>query len=176
MAPPPSSTLLPPYVSHLADLYDAYILPNLPDPLYTMSTYITPFLSSGLSAASNADMVSLAAFLVVVYLTLRIADYVRRSVVAWVIFLVKIALIAAVVNAAFYVNSVGLNKSLKDAEWLLGIVWGLVEDRFTNSGNSGRDNRTGWSSNNNPWGAYGGGARQQVPIGRGGRKRNGGWT
>ncbi|KIX08433.1 uncharacterized protein Z518_03089 [Rhinocladiella mackenziei CBS 650.93] len=174
---------LPPLIWHLADLYNTYIFPRLPEALQSLSETLAPFLTSVISASSNGDIVSLAAFLLTVYLTLRIADYVRRSVVAWVIFMAKIALVMAVIEAVFYVNRYGLTKALDDAEWVVSTLWGLVEDRIVNGGGGGTDNRTGWYGNSggrggeNSWNVYGGG-RQPVPVGRGGsgRKRAGGWT
>lgn len=168
-APPPQ---LPPYIAQLVSLYESYIHPLLPGPVQSLSSTVTPFLHSAISAAASGDIVSLAAFVVTVYLTVRIADYLRRSVIAWVVFLIKVALLLALVNAAFYVNQVGLQKALGDAEWIIGILWGLVEDKVMNNGE--RSNRTG-AQREGPFGYYGGG-RQQVPIaGRGGRKKASGW-
>ncbi|KIW60278.1 hypothetical protein PV05_00508 [Exophiala xenobiotica] len=157
---------LPPFVSNLADIYDSYICPLLPGPLQSISSGLTPIFSSAIAAATSGDIVSLAAFVVVLYLTLKIADYVRRSVVAWVVFIIKIVLVIALINAAFYVNRVGVQKAFGDAEWVVGLLWGFVEDKVMSGG--GKDNKTG------PFAYYGGG-RQQVPI-VGGKKRRSGWT
>ncbi|KAI1611090.1 hypothetical protein EDD37DRAFT_649164 [Exophiala viscosa] len=156
---------LPPYLAHFADLYNAYIHPLLPTPLQSISGMVTPFLNSAIAAAASGDIVSLAAFVVTIYFTVRMADYLRRSVVAWVVFGLKIVMVIAAVNVAFYVNSVGVQKALGDAEWVVGLVWGFVEDKVTNSGGS---EKTG-----GPFGYYGGG-RQQVPL-TGGKKKAGGW-
>ncbi|KIW21231.1 hypothetical protein PV08_01811 [Exophiala spinifera] len=160
---PPQQYPLPPIVSNLADVYTSYVYPLLPGPLQSVSAGVASVLSSGIAAATSGDLVSLAAFVVVLYLTLKIADYVRRSVVAWVVFVVKIAVVLALVNAAFYVNSVGVQKALGDAEWLVNWLWSFVEDKVLNG--AGTDNKTG------PFAYYGGG-RQQVPISRGKSK----WT
>ncbi|KAJ9602853.1 hypothetical protein H2200_012633 [Cladophialophora chaetospira] len=178
MAPQPPLTQLPAFIYHFASLYNNYVLPCLPGPLQAISNNISPFLTSVLSAASNGDIVSLAAFLLTVYLTLKIADYIRRSVIGWVVFLVKIGLILVLVQGVFYVNRYGLQKALTDAEWVFGILWGLVEDKVTGNGD-GRDNRTGGYGaangyGNNAWsGSYAGG-KQQVPVGRAKGRR--GWT
>jgi len=81
------------------------------------------------------------------------------------------------INMVLYVNRYGWNKALNDAEWAFGLLWGLVEDKVMNR-NGESENRTGryaglGGGKNNPWHTYGG--RQQVPLGRGG-KRRGGWT
>ncbi|KIY03847.1 uncharacterized protein Z520_00538 [Fonsecaea multimorphosa CBS 102226] len=177
MSPAPVPPL-PSFISHVADLYDAYILPQLPSPVQSISNNLSPLLTSILSAASNGDLVSLAAFLLTVYLTLKIADYIRRSVIGWVVLLVKIAMVLVVLNCVFYVNRYGWQKALNDAEWIFGMVWGFVEGKIANAGD-GSDNRTGWAQNQNPWGGVYGGGRQQVPVARG-RSSKGksgfGWT
>ena len=175
--PPP----LPSFIWHLTDLYNAYLVPFLPEPVRSFSNTISPFLTSIVAAASNGDIVSLAAFLLTIYLSLKIADYIRRSVIGWVIFFVKIALVLVLVQCAFYVNRNGLENAIEQAEWILGLLWGLVEDKVMGDG-GGRDNKTGWTSvygngyagGNGAWG----GGRQQVPVGRGRAKgRSGyGWT
>ena len=127
---------------------------------------VTPFLNSAIAAAASGDIVSLAAFVVTIYFTVRMADYLRRSVVAWILFAIKIAMVLAAVNVAFYVNSVGVQKALGDAEWVIGLVWGFVEDKVMNKD-------SGSSSKGGPFGYYGGG-RQQVPL-AGGKKKGSGW-
>ena len=171
MAPTPPD--LPAFMWHLFDLYNTYIDPYLPSALQSMNSHLSPILTSAISAASNGDIVSLAAFLLTIYLTIRIADYIRRSVIAWIMFFVKIAIILVLVNVAFYVNRYGFNKALNDVEWIFGLLWGLVEDKMMNG--SGQDNRTGWHAGNggSQWNTYGG--RQQVPVGRT-KRRGGGWT
>lgn len=156
MAPYQRHTL-PPIVSNLADVYNSYVYPLLPGPLQSVSAGVASLLSTGIAAATSGDIVSLAAFVVVLYLTLKIADYIRRSVVAWVVFVIKIALVLALINLAFYVNSVGVQKALGDAEWAVNWLWSFVEDKVLNG--AGGDNKTG------PFAYYGGG-RQQVPITR----------
>jgi hypothetical protein len=178
MAPPQPSAPLPSVIYHFADLYNNYILPYLPDPLQSLSNNISPFLTSILSAASNGDMVSLAAFLLTVYLSFKIADYIRRSVIGWVFFLIKVALALVLVQAVFYINRNGFQKSISDAEWMFGILWGLVEDKVVGNGHE-RDNRTGGYGSgygNGAWSSSYGGRRQQVPVGRGRQKGRSGWT
>ncbi|KAK5237566.1 hypothetical protein LTR47_001832 [Exophiala xenobiotica] len=167
MAPQQQPTL-PPFISNLLhDVYDSYISPLLPGPLQYISSQLTPILSSAVAAATSGDIVSLAAFVVVLYLTLKIADYVRRSVMAWVFFAIKIVLVFALINVAFYVNRVGMQKAFGDAEWVVGLLWGFVEDKVMSASGGAKDNnKTG------PFAYYGGG-RQQVPI-VGGKKRRGG--
>ncbi|EXJ55779.1 hypothetical protein A1O7_08709 [Cladophialophora yegresii CBS 114405] len=166
MAPP-----APFFLNHLASLYDTYILPHLPDPLQSLSTNISPFLHSILSAASNGDIVSLAAFLLTVYLSLKIADYIRRSVIGWVVFLVKIVVVLVLAQAALYVNRNGIQKALGDAEWVIGLLWGFVEGKVVGNSHTG-DNGTGSGHLNGAWSNN----RQTGPVGRGRQKGRSGWA
>lgn len=175
MAPPP----LPAYIWHLVDQYNDYIRPVLPAPLQRVASMTAPLVASGISAATSGDVVSLAAFLLIVYMTLRAAEYVRRSVIAWLVFLIKLALVLGSVNVLFYMNRVGWRKALGDAEWVVGLLWGFLEETVFNTPQA-RDNKTRWyggqtaARGDSPWSAMLGGARQQAPLG--GKKRAGAGT
>ncbi|EXJ84321.1 hypothetical protein A1O3_04988 [Capronia epimyces CBS 606.96] len=177
-------------MAQLSDLYEAYVHPLLPSPIQTLSSHVAPLIGAGVAAASNGDMVSLAAFVATLYFSLRIADYIRRSVFGWVVFVLKLVVLLALVNVVVYVNRYGWDRALRDAEWLLGFVGGFVQNMVSGDNNDG-NKAPAWYSNskagsgayaarNGPWSAYGGaGSRPQVPVGRGGggaRKRAGGWT
>jgi len=163
MAPQPPPPLSPP-LHQIAALYNSYVLPVLPEPLQSLSHNISPFLASISSTAMNGDIVSFAALLLTIYLFVKIADYVRRSVFGWVIFFIKIALGLVALQAVFYINRNGMQKALSDAEWVLGLLWGLLEQKVARLGNA-RDNQTGGFGGTGGY-AYGGG-KQQDPIGKG---------
>lgn len=142
----------------------------------------TPVLSSLLSSTLSGDFSSLIMTIVVLYVTLRVADYLRRSVMAWVFFFIKVALLLVLVNAALYVNRVGVERAYKEALWLAQMAWGAVEGLFNDV--NGAD-RPGWDSVVNRFGggagagaggsqAWNPGARQQVPLGTAAKKRRGG--
>jgi hypothetical protein len=161
----------------MAASYDNYILPLLPEPLQSLSSSISPFITSVLIAVSNGDIVSLAAFVLTIYLSIKIADYIRRSVIGWVVFFVKIAVVIGVLQAAFYVNRVGVQKAIGDAEWAVGLLWGLVEEKVI-GWSEGRENGTRGYPGGFGNAAYGG--RQQVPVKRSRSRPKGrsgyGWT
>ena len=120
----------------------------------------------------SGDVVSIAAFLLCLYLTLRIADYLRRSLMSWIWFMFKIGMVLVLIQVVIYVQAYGWQKALRDAGWIGGIVWGFVDEAMQQSK---QDKRAGSA-------AYGGGkkwntsgGRQQAPRGGGGR-RTGGWT
>ena len=174
---PQTPSPLPSMIQAVAGVYNDYVLPHLPDPVQSISNNISPFLISVNTAISSGDIVSLAAFLLTVYLSLKIADYLRRSVIGWVIFMVKVALGLALVQVAFYVNQHGWQNTLNQAEWLFGLLWGMLEDKFVGSGGRS-DNRTRGFGNGAWSNAYGGSRKQQLQAGRRQAKgRSGyGWT
>lgn len=132
-----------------------------------------------ISSATNGNLTSLLSTLVILYMTFRVADYIRRSIFAWIAFVIKIILMIMLVNVAIYVNRVGVVKALQDAEWIFQLVWTFVEEKVCNV-TAGNDNGTGYFSGaGNQWNFNGGvgGGRQQVPVGKGTTKRrSGGWT
>ena len=174
MAPQPPPTPSPSAILLVAGYYNDYILPFLPGPLRSLSDNISPIIHSVLTAASNGDLISLAAFLLTVYLSLKIADYIRRTVIGWVVLIVKLAMLAGVVAGLFYVNEVGWEKAMKQAQWIANLIWGLVEDKVV-EWSEGKDNGTGGYGGGGVLnGGYGGGGarRQQVPVQRGKAKAN----
>lgn len=177
----PASTL-PPILTHISTVYHNYIHPFLPSPIQTLFNNLTPIATNLVTSATNGDLTSLISTLVIVYLSLRIADYIRRSVIAWFLFIFKILLVIALVNAAVYVNRVGVGKAMEDAEWLWDLIWGFVEHRVAMAGNGNDSNSGYFGGPGNQWnfnGGVGGGARrqQQVPIGkRATKRRSGGWS
>ena len=114
---------------------------------------------------------------VVLYFTLRVADYLRRSVMAWIMFLVKIAILLVLVNVALYVNRVGVQKAYDDGVWLARMAWKAGEDVLGNDTSGAWENvvnRVGGFGAGNGGGWNQGARRQQVPLGTGERKRRGG--
>ncbi|KIV93413.1 hypothetical protein PV10_04626 [Exophiala mesophila] len=185
MAPQPTTTSpssLPPFISHLTTLYNIYIHPHLPPTVQTIIDRSTPMLSSLLSSTLSGDFSSLIMTAVVLYFTLRVADYLRRSVMAWIMFFVKIAILLVLVNVALYVNRVGVQKAYDDGVWLARMAWKAGEEVL------GNDTAGTWENVVNRFGGNGAGGlgfgagngggwtqggRQQVPLGTGERKRRG---
>lgn len=169
-----------------ANLYTSHLAPRLPTPIARTletiaamaTTLIVPVLRSG-------DLPSIAALLVILWLSLRTLDYIRRSVMGWVLLFVKLALLLFVVQAAWYINAYGWEKALGDAGWIGGILWGWAEGVWDGGfehgadqngyggfvpGAGGRRGRgQGWNASGGRQQAWGAGAG----AGRGGRNR---WT
>lgn len=164
-----SSSPLQNLLSHLHALYITHLYPHLPGPLQTISSQLVPIFQSG-------DIVSLAAFLVVLYFTIRIADYIRRSVFAWIVFLFKIAILLGIIQVALFIRAYGWERTLNIAGWWGGLVWGYIQEVLEGSDKEYGGQRHESGRYGQGWNVAGG--RQQVPTWTrgGGARRRGGWT
>jgi len=174
--PPPSSTLSS-IITNLDQLYRNYVVPQLPAPLQTISSYVEPLLTSTLTSFTKSpDIVSIAALLVTLYMTFRIADYLRRSIFGWIFFGIKLLLVLVLVQVVLYVNQYGWEKTLRDAGWLGGIVWGFVEAAFQEQDDGTKTSGHRTAKAREAWSAYAAGGRQQVPVGSRNKAKRGGWN
>lgn len=154
-----SSTLLT-----LNLLYQTHVHPLLPEQLQPISSNLStlfvstaPYLShliaifrtvfsSAASLVSNESqdgsaLLSLGIVLVTMYLSLRVMNYVRRTIMGWVWLGIKLLLLLAAVQVGFYVNSYGWERAAKNAGWLGGIAWGLLEDMLNQNNGQQRQPR-----------------------------------
>ncbi|KAK5059733.1 hypothetical protein LTR84_009616 [Exophiala bonariae] len=168
----PANTL-PAVLTHITTLYYSYLHPLLPSPVQSLIENVAPILTQVITSATSGDLTTLLATLVVIYLSLRIADYIRRSVIAWVMFFFKIALVIALVNAAFYVNRVGLDKALEDAEWGWDLIWGLAQKAINGAGGGSAGRAGGYGQWN-----LDEAQRYRIPVEgkRASKRRSGGWS
>ena len=174
MAPPsPPQSGVAAIFTNLHEIYLDNVLPWLPAPVQQVSNgidnLITPIL---MPLFTSGDLVSLAAFLVCVYFTLRIADYIRRSIIGWLFFFIKLGLILLAVQTFFYVQTYGWDKALRDAGWLGGMVWGFVEQAYNQADNNKKSAGKGYPGGRDGKGWNVSGGRQQVPGGA----RHGRWV
>lgn len=164
-------------------LYQTHIQPHLPEPLQPISNTISsmilssaPYLSQVIAlfrtvvsqAASlstgtqdGSALLSLGVLLITLYMGIRIMNYVRRTIMSWVWLGVKILLLLVLAQAAVYVNSYGWDRAIRNAGWLGGIGWGLLEDMLNqNQGQGGqraqpRGTRRRNQNYDNDYNAYG---------------------
>lgn len=136
-------------------LYQTHIHPLLPEPLKPVSNYISsliisasPFLtqfialfraviSSASSLATNQQdgsaILSLGVLLITLYMGLRIMNYIRRTIMGWIWLGVKMIIVLFIVQLGYYVNQYGWERAAKDAGWIGGIAWGMLEDFMNES-------------------------------------------
>ncbi|RMZ77495.1 hypothetical protein DV738_g4440, partial [Chaetothyriales sp. CBS 135597] len=152
-----------PLVTRLQSLFLDNIFPRLPAPLQMAFDSLGPLIQSG-------DVVSLAAFLLVVYLTLKITDYLFRSVFSWILFFAKIALALMTIQAVLYVQRYGWDKALEQGVWLAGLAWRVLEETIHQVSSSSSEVVSSSSSSTtrgtrrdaDRWNLNAG--RQQVPV------------
>lgn len=138
-------------------LYQTHIHPLLPEQLQPISSNLSslflssaPYLSQVISlfrtALSSATtltsnesqdgsaLLSLALLLVTLYLSLRVMNYIRRTILGWVWLGIKLLFLLVIVQVGLYVNSYGWERAVRTAGWFCGIIWGLLEE-FLNENN-----------------------------------------
>ena len=104
------------YTTFLYSLLSPYLS------LRTMARIIS-FTSTVTQFAASADVWSLFAFAVLLFVGFRVLDYLRRMVMFWIMLAVKLVLVLLAVQAAVYAYNVGLERTVQD----LGVVWGWIE-------------------------------------------------
>lgn len=165
-------------------LYQTHIHPLLPEQLQPISSNLSslflssaPYLSqlvslsrtvlsSAASLASNESsdgsaILSLGLLLITLYCSLRVMNYVRRTIMGWVWLGIKLLLLFVVVQVGFYVNSYGWDKAIRNAGWIGGIAWGLLEDMLNQNNGGGQKQPRGTRSRaqNNAYGQARAGGR-----------------
>lgn len=138
-------------------LYQTHIHPHLPEALQPVSKTISslivssaPYLSqlvalfkavissasslsSGNGTQDGSALLSVGVLLITLYMALRIMNYIRRTIMGWVWLGVKMILLLVLVQVGIYINSYGWERALRDAGWLGGIGWGLLEDMLNDN-------------------------------------------
>ena len=91
-------------------------------PLYTLANKALRTLNS-----DSPDLLALLALGITLYISLRVLDYVRRTIVFWISLVIRLGLYAGVVGLGIYVWQRGLEQSLQDLAWAWGLFEGLSE-------------------------------------------------
>lgn len=139
----------------LQNLYETYVVPQLPRPLQQISDQISdvlyqayPLLSQTISFATNlansseSSLLSLGILLITLYVGLRIANYIRQTIFGWIMLGVKLVLLLLLFQAVVYVNSYGLEKAIRDSSWAGGLLWGFIQEAMDgNNQQNGRQPR-----------------------------------
>jgi hypothetical protein len=183
----PPSDLLASILKTSSQIYTTHIAPLLPTDLqrlvftfasvltttivsaYQLSTQLTSIIIPLITDPSGSiNLVSLAALLVVLWISLRVLDFARRSVIGMIVFWIKVGMVVGVIMLGAWVWSVGLEVAVKQAAWvggaLLGGLKGWVEGSTgpnagvpSGAGYGGARGGKGWSGNDSGKGGAGGG-------------------
>ncbi|KAL8795273.1 MAG: hypothetical protein Q9195_002284 [Heterodermia aff. obscurata] len=116
--------------------YSAYLLPIQRTILLTQSyfyTYIFPYLWPAYRLFSKATSViltdqpsflTLVLLALVLFLSLKVLDVLRRTIIYWISIAVRLVIWGAIVGAGVYVYYRGVEESIEDAGYLLGVLSG----------------------------------------------------
>ncbi|MCJ1475910.1 hypothetical protein MMC13_004574 [Lambiella insularis] len=133
-----------------------YIFPTL-WPLYRLTSF---FLSRLLS--DTPDLATLAVLAIVLFLSLKVLDILRRQIMYWMSLALRLLLWASVGLIGFYVYQRGGEQSLEDLGWILGFFAGLEDEGERIGKTKGRQKM--------------GDAKRAASAGQRRRTRGGGWN
>jgi len=122
-------------------------------PLYTLCNNALHSLSS-----DTPDLLTLLILAAVLVVSLRLLDYMRRWVISWITFGLKVLMWVGMAGLGWYVWQRGVEQSLEDAGWVWGLLAGLEEEgervgwrragrrerEVCNAGKRGRTRGAGW--------------------------------
>ncbi|KAL6717980.1 hypothetical protein ACLMJK_004065 [Lecanora helva] len=158
-------TYYQPYAPYLAPVYRfvflsqsyffRYIYPTL-YPFYTLADNALHSLSS-----DSPDLLTLGILAVVLIVSLKTLDYMRRTIIYWISLGIRLGMWAALIGAGIYVSQRGMEQSVEDFGWVWGLLAGLGEEgekiggrkavrseraarRIAGSGPRGRTRGAGW--------------------------------
>ena len=132
-----------------------YVFPYL-YPLYTLSNNAIQSLSS-----DAPDLITLGILAAVLIISLKVLDYMRRTIMYWMSMAIQLGMWVAVAGTIFYVSQRGMEQSIEDFGWAWGLFAGLGEEggkiggrkatgkeraarRMAGSGQRGRTRGAGW--------------------------------
>jgi hypothetical protein len=173
------STLLDHTLSFLTYLWRSYLAPFLPPSLASTIEATSSFLGALLlPILYSGDVTQIAALLIILWLSLKTVNYMRRTFFAWVVFVLQMAVVLGVVAFVVYANSVGSEKAVGDLGWVGGVAWGWAAGAWAGVNGQGEGVLGGLGAGaggkgvGKGWNVSGGG-RQQAMGGR--QVRGTGW-
>ncbi|PYH44454.1 Apq12 family protein [Aspergillus saccharolyticus JOP 1030-1] len=158
-----------------AHLNATYLTPAL---AHVRAAYIDPYLvrpaagylASTSSSSTMPDLTTVVLMLVILFLSLKVLDYMRRVVMFWVGLVWWLAWWGTVIGVGIWLYNSGLERAASDVGWLVGLVRGLLGGFLEDMDRVGAQQRQtrmdgGIFGGNNA--AFGGAGRgQQVRLGR----------
>lgn len=116
--------------------YSAYLIPLQRNILLTQAyfyAYIFPYLWPAYKFFSSLlteqpSFLTLLLLALVLFISLKALDMMRRTIIYWISLAVKLMMWGAIVGAGVYVYYRGVEESVQDAGWLLGMLSGLESE------------------------------------------------
>ncbi|KAI4191368.1 MAG: hypothetical protein L6R41_000155 [Letrouitia leprolyta] len=98
-----------------------YLFPTL-YPILALSTRIFR-----VALTEQPSLVSLALLAILLVISLKVFDMVRRTVIYWISLAIRLIIYVGVVIVGMWVYQRGVEQSLEDLGWLIGLISGLSE-------------------------------------------------
>ena len=134
-----------------------YLFPTL-YPLYTLTNAALRSLSS-----DSPDVLTIIGLAVVLFLSMKALDYMRRSIIYWISLAIRLGMYATILGVGVYVWNRGLEQSIEDFGWVYGLLEGLGDEGQKVGNKRARGSR------------YEADRIRQAKAGRRGRTRGAGW-
>lgn len=77
--------------------------------------------------ADNSSIYTLAILAIVLIISLKLLDILRRIIIHWISLALRLVFWAAVVGAGFYIYNRGVDQTADDIGWVMGLLAGLEE-------------------------------------------------
>lgn len=110
------------YIYLFQSYFYRYFFPHL-YPLYTLFERAIRTLTT-----DSFDLATLAFLALICLISLKLLDMLRRTVLYWTKVVFKLAFYVLVVGAGIYVWQRGIEQSLKEFGWVIGLFMGLEDE------------------------------------------------
>ncbi|KAL9637778.1 MAG: hypothetical protein Q9204_001752 [Flavoplaca sp. TL-2023a] len=125
------STYYTPYATYIHPLRRALLLTQSYFFRYAFPT-LYPFYALTLRLLGSVfteqpSLASLTLLAVLLLVSLKLMDVLRRAIISWIAFAIRMIMYASVVLVGVWVYQRGLEQSLEDLGWAIGLLAGLGE-------------------------------------------------
>lgn len=122
---------------HWQSLFYRFVYPAL-YPVYQLVSYLvrrsvngalssSPYISS--ASSLNLDyLISVLSLVIILWLSLRTLNFIRRQVMWWVSLVTTVITWGAMLGIGVYVYNRGVEESFEDAAWVLGLLMGWTQE------------------------------------------------
>ncbi|KAI4283076.1 MAG: hypothetical protein L6R38_002429 [Xanthoria sp. 2 TBL-2021] len=125
------STYYTPYATYIHPLRRALLLTQSYFYQYAFPT-LYPFYALTLRLFSSVlteqpSLASLALLAILLLVSLKLMDILRRTIISWIAFAIRMMMYASVMLVGVWVYQRGVEQSLEDLGWIIGLFAGLGE-------------------------------------------------
>ncbi|KAL8753421.1 MAG: hypothetical protein Q9199_005065 [Rusavskia elegans] len=125
------STYYTPYATYIHPLRRGLLLTQSYFYQYAFPT-LYPFYALTLRLLSSVlteqpSLASLALLAILLLVSLKLMDILRRTIISWIAFAIRMIMYVSVIMVGVWVYQRGLEQSLEDLGWIIGLFAGLGE-------------------------------------------------